>query len=80
MKALNKVKLMVAVKKELLKEIGSYSRIEVFLNEVGVAQVDGFSLYASEETILDSRIEKTPIDNLIRIAKDELNMDISNFV
>ncbi len=80
MKALQKVKLMVAVKQELLTEIGSYSRIELFLNDVGVAQVSEFSLYANEDDKLDSRIEKTPIDNLIRIAQEELNMDISNFV
>ena len=80
MKALQKVKLMVAVKQELLTEIGSYSRIELFLNDVGVAQVSEFSLYANEDDKLDSRIEKTPIDNLIRIAQEELNMDISNFL
>ncbi len=80
MKALNKVKLMAEVKEQLLKEIGTYSRIELFLNDVGISQAGEVSFYANEDSILDSRIERTPIDNLIRIAQDELGMDISKLL
>ncbi len=80
MKALNKVKLMAAVKQELLREIGTYSRIELFLNDVGVSQAGEVSIYSNQESILDSRIERTSIDTLIRISRDELGMDISKFL
>ncbi len=78
MKEFNKVKLLQAVTRKLLREMRTFNKVNSFLTDIGVPETRkaGISYDASGD--LDTRLKSIGNNELIRIAQDELDMDISH--
>ncbi len=78
MKELNKVRLLQEVTKKLRREMRTFAKVNSFLTDIGVPETRkaGVSYDASGD--LDTRLTGISNNELIRIAQDELDMDISH--
>ncbi len=78
MKELNKVRLLRLVWNKLFNEMRDFDEVNSFLTSIRVPEARNVSRYANRTDILEARIQGIEIDELIRIAQEELDIDISH--
>ncbi len=80
MKILNKIKLIERITKELYKQLATHEAIESFLNLANVPDSVGIPIDADWEVHLKTRLELLDDDARVKIAQEDLELDISDLL
>ncbi len=78
MKELNKVRLLKEVRKKLFREMRTFDKVNSFLTDIGIPQTRKAGVSYDPSGDLDTRLTSIGNNELIRIAQEELDIDISH--